>query len=360
MSVPLDPSGSSSRKLNRRAFIAGAATAAVAGWAAAGSGSATAAPAEMISARQKFFGSSNVDPHTGAVAPSKVILSWFGVTGYAMAIGGTVVLLDAWIPRGTYAPVVDTSVRELAALQPSHIFIGHGHFDHAADAPEIAAASGATVVGTDDHVAAINAASPVPLRRRAVADGAELRLDGDVTVRVVEHRHSQLRAPYGEPDPLILPPDLNRTLQHRPSPEDFVHLCSHLGDPEGGNLLYQFQIGDFVLTWHDTTGPLRSDAPGVLTALRALRASSVQVGSIQGYNQYTNGLRDPLDYIEALRPRIFVPSHHDNWLAPISAPAVEYGPPLRAALAGLPKPPELRLLADPADYLRPDALTFEI
>lgn len=360
MSVSLDPSGSSSRKLNRRAFVAGVATAAVVGWAAVGSGPATAAPADMIAARRKFFGSGNVDGRTGAVAPSKVILSWFGVTGYAMAIGGTVVLLDAWIPRGTYAPVVDTSVRELAALQPSQIFIGHGHFDHAADAPEIAATSGATVVGTDEHVAAINAASPVPLRRRAVADGAELRLDGGVTVRVVEHRHSQLRAPYGEPDPLILPPDLSRTLQHPPSPEDFFHLCSHLGDPEGGNLLYQFQIGDFVLTWHDTTGPLRVDAPEVLNAFKELPASTVQVGSIQGYNQYPNGFQDPLDYIEALRPGIFVPSHHDNWLAPISAPAAAYDPPLRAALAGLPKPPQLKLLTDPADYLRPDALTFDL
>ena len=87
---------------------------------------------------------------------------------------------------------------------------------------------------------------------------------------------------------------------------------------------------------------------GVLDTLRDLPASSVQIGSIQGYNQYTNGLGDPLDYIRALRPPVFVPAHHDNWLAPVSAPAAAYEPRLRQALGSLPDPPELRLLVDPA------------
>ena len=44
-------------------------------------------------------------------------------------------------------------VDELAALSPEAIFIGHAHFDHAADATPIALASGATLVGTAEQCA---------------------------------------------------------------------------------------------------------------------------------------------------------------------------------------------------------------
>ena len=51
-----------------------------------------------------------------------------------MAMRGQVFLLDAWVPRGTHSGYVATSPAELAALKPRATFIGHGHFDHAADA----------------------------------------------------------------------------------------------------------------------------------------------------------------------------------------------------------------------------------
>ncbi|WP_051461660.1 hypothetical protein [Tomitella biformata] len=179
-------------------------------------------------------------------------------------------------------------------------------------------------------------------------------------MRAVRHLHSALRPPTGAQPPLVLTPDFTPSLEHPPTQQDIEHLAAHLGDDQGGSLLYQFQLGDFVLTWHDTSGPIASDAPDALERLRALPASTVQIGSIQGFGQYTNGLSDPLDYVEALRPGIFVPAHHDNWLAPLSAPALAYEPRLRQALAGLPNPPELRMITDPADYVRPAALTFDI
>lgn len=346
-------------KTTRRAFLAG--TAAVAAAATVGiHAGANPAPAAVVTARRQFFGSDNVHPQTGAVDGSKVILSWFGVTGFAMAIGGQVVLLDAWVPRGEYSDRVPTTPAELATLAPTHIFIGHGHFDHAADAAEIAVRSGATVVGTTEHCHQIAEQASTTVRTVVVDEAAPLTLPGGVTASAMLHRHSALRAPDGEPDPLVPAPDLSPAVTNPPTGCDVAHLASHLGDEEGGSLLYQFRIGDFVLTWHDSSGPLATDAPGLLEAMAALPASSVQIGSIQGYNQYTNGLRDPLSYMKALRPKVFVPCHHDNWLPPVSAPAREFETPLREAIATLPTPPELRMLTDPGDYIRPAALTFDI
>src|SRR5437867_11961848 len=52
----------------------------------------------LIKARQKLFGSENVD-EKGRVAKDKVIFSWATNTSYAASLLGRVVLLDSYINR---------------------------------------------------------------------------------------------------------------------------------------------------------------------------------------------------------------------------------------------------------------------
>ncbi|MDP9181510.1 MAG: MBL fold metallo-hydrolase, partial [Actinomycetota bacterium] len=104
-----------------------------------------------IALREKLFGPANVDHRTGAVRRGVVILSWTSVMTYAAAIDGHVVLLDAWVARGEHSGYVPTSAAELAAIKPEFVIIGHSHFDHAADAAQIALESGAPIVGTPEH-----------------------------------------------------------------------------------------------------------------------------------------------------------------------------------------------------------------
>ena len=56
----------------------------------------------------------------------------------------------------------------------------------------------------------------------------------------------------------------------------------------------------FSLVWHDSVGPLADRAPAVLRTLRRLGPVDVQVGAIQGFNQISNGMRDPRMYIEIM------------------------------------------------------------
>jgi hypothetical protein len=328
-----------------------------------------------IAARRRHFGLENVDPATGAVRPDRVVLSWVGVTNFAMALRGHVVLLDAWVPRGAHSGYVPTSPGELAALRPAAIFIGHGHFDHAADAGAIAAASGATVVGTRAHGEQadqdagpdhdVDTVTAVPPDARP-GDAHRVPVLPGVEVLAVSHLHSaaqppDLDDPNGPRAPLAPPPDPRTTAQHPPRPEDVRHLLEHGGHDEGGCVLYQFRVGDFTLTWNDTVGPLPEEGPEVLDALRALPRTDVHLGAIQGFGQLTNGLRDPRLYIEALRPRLFVPTHHDDWLAGITTRGEHYEEPLTAELETIPGQhrPEVRFLYDPVDYVRPEVLTFD-
>lgn len=143
---------------------------------------------------------------------------------------------------------------------------------------------------------------------------------------------------------------------------DGGHLARNLLAPEGGVLLYQFRFRGFTLTWHDSSGPLLDKAPAVLDILRTLPPSDVHIGAVQGYNQFTNGLRDPRSYIDALRPKVFVPNHHDNWFPLITARGEAFRSPLHAELSRMPEAtrPDLRMLVDRDDYLAPGHLEFDL
>lgn len=323
-----------------------------------------------IDARQRFFGASNVDSGTGAIRGDRVVISWLGCTTYAMAMRGAVFLLDAWIPRGTVSGYVPTDPGEVAALRPDAIFIGHGHFDHAADAGRIAEASGAAVYGSTEHCAAVRQSIPTSTVRyvelgdgtTAVGDRRDFEV-GDVSVTAIRHLHSTPTAPEGGQEgsaPFFPTPNTSDIVAHPPQPDDAIDLARHLFDAEGGSILYQFRIPGFAVLWHDTAGPLGVRAPQVLAQLHELPPTDVHLGAIQGFGQFTNGLRDPREYIEAVDARVFVPGHHDNFVPGVSARGETYEAPLRAELARLASPPELRFMSDPSDYLNPGLLTFSV
>lgn len=348
------------------ALLAGAALVAV-------PAAARAPDRAMIEARQKFFGRTNVDARTGAVRADRVILSWFGVANYAAAFNGHVVLLDAWVPRGSHSGYVPTDPAELAALQPELIFLGHGDFDHAADAAEIASISGAPIVGTPEHCdsvrrqAGTNEIRCIEAAARAAPPGVsqELSVLPGVEITAVTHVHSSFESPeYQDGGRLPCIPIWNAqdTVDNPPTPEDMAHLMTHLPDPRGGNILYQFRVGNFALTWHDTTGKIQEDAPQVIDVLETLPATDVHFGPILAFGQVTNCFRSLHAYIEALDPRVFAAAHHDNFTYFIGANAADLEPYVREELERFPatERPELIYTYDPADYLNPVPYTFEV
>jgi L-ascorbate metabolism protein UlaG (beta-lactamase superfamily) len=329
--------------------------------------------ARMIAARQRFFGKANVHPDTGAVRKDRVLMSWFSVANYVVSINGTVVLLDAWVARGSHSGYVPTSPQELADAKPRYIFIGHGDFDHAADAAEIAALSGATIVGTVEHCESIQQQAGdakircVHVGERGAPPGLVQKLNGlipGVDISAVVHVHSSVESPeFADGNRLPCPPVWNAldTAEHPPTPEDVEHLFRHLPDARGGNVLYQFRLGRFSLAWHDTTGKIEEDAPAVVKSLHKLPPTDVQFGSVLAFGQVTNCLRSLGQYISALRPKVYAATHHDNFTALIGANARDLEPLVRDELDRLPDEirPELIYTYDPDDYLDVEPFTFD-
>jgi hypothetical protein len=327
----------------------------------------------LVKARQKFFGARNVNPSTGRVRSDRVIFSWLGVATYALAVNGHVVLLDAWVPRGSHSGYVPTNRKEIAAADPEYIFIGHGDFDHAADAAAIASAAGSPIVGTPEHCDMIRKQPEakgkircVHVAPRAAPPGYVRRLSSllpGVDISAVVHIHSSVERPeYADGGRLPCPPLWNArdTVEHPPTPEDMEHLFRHLGDARGGNVLYQFKIGRFAFTWHDTVGKIAEDARQVVTALKHLPQTDLHLAAVLAFGQATNCMRSLGVYIRAIEPTIYSPTHHDNFTFLIGANAKDLEPYVREEIKRLPraKRPRIHYTYDRRDYVRPGLLTF--
>ncbi|WP_187148696.1 hypothetical protein [Methylocella silvestris] len=102
--------------------------------------------AAMIAARQKFFGTENINSRTGEVRRDRVIFSWTTNATLAVSLKGRVILLDTYLNRLEVAPDPNKpdlrrtpiSVDDLVQLHPEAIFLGHGHGDHADNAAYVA------------------------------------------------------------------------------------------------------------------------------------------------------------------------------------------------------------------------------
>jgi hypothetical protein len=173
--------------------------------------------------------------------------------------------------------------------------------------------------------------------------------------------HSAAEPPDGENHETSLSsgavPDANLILLHPPGPS-LIEGLDTAGD-EGSSLLYQFRVGRFSLVWHDTVGPLRERAPQIFRLLRRLPATDVEFGSTLGFNDPTNGQRDPVDYMATLRPKVFYPVHHD-FVAEYGASKNLEGVFRREMAKRRGLRSEVRWLYDPFDYLRPQLATFDV
>ncbi len=329
-----------------------------------------ALPRRTVLTRQKFFGDRLV-ARDGAVRADRLVISWLGCTTYAVAFGGKVFLLDAWLPRGIHSGRVPTDVEEIADLRPAAIFLGHGHFDHARDSGDIARLSGAKVFGTAEHCQIATTLAGEPIRTRALGQESDplgtvhrFRALG-MGITAIRHPHSEPATPdLSDPHlPLLPVPDLTAILTHPPRLEDLLDTLRHLRDPEGGAVMYQFRHRGFRLLWNNSVGPVEEKAPEVPAAIRALPRSDVHLCAIQGFGQLTNGMRDVRSYADAARARLIVPGHHDDWAVPVIATqAAGYRKPFEAELAKIParRRPPMRWMSDPEHYLRPKRLTFKL
>ena len=342
----------------------GATRVALADWTPLPAAGQAEVSAEAQALRAELLGPDALDPDT-------VTMHWFGVSGFVLTYRGHLLLLDAWEIIGAtndYAPI---GREELAALEPEAILIGHGHFDHAADAGYVAGRTGAPVVGSEeicdnaeaDATAEGNtitcvitgtADTPAP----GTAQPLQLFVDTE-PITVLQHIHSAATPPGPDnpPNPQVPVFDPAPYIEHfADDPEELARFVASQSDQQGGTWMYHFVADDFTLLWGNSSGPIFTD-PAVGEALGAFPGCvDVMSNAILGFDQVVSGLQDPRLYVDAVQPKVYLPQHGDAWAPVISAGQAQYVPLWKVENTELGiGQPATRFLVDPDEYMVPVA-----
>jgi L-ascorbate metabolism protein UlaG (beta-lactamase superfamily) len=269
-----------------------------------------------------------------------VELAWFGVSTFRLRVGDTVVFLDAYLDRVPEAAPVGLASREVT--EADAVLVGHSHFDHLHGAQFIAAATGATIIGSYE-TRRLMAEAGVPDDQLSAASGGELfDLGPALRARVLPSLHSCIWA-RGGPDGQ--PPE--RGLSHqehqrrlaasreqgsgRASASVSEHLRDCVSSPhgDGGALGYLLDTPAGTLYWGDTSGYWTGIVDGMRPDIAVLAAAGI--GNIDGEPAQGTLADFVAEYVRLLQPRHLVLCHHDDWMPPVTTPP-DLGA-IRAALA---------------------------
>lgn len=382
---------------------------------------ADTAPSALIAARQKFFGIENVDARTGEMPRDRVLFSWLTNSTFAASFAGRVVLLDTFVTRLETDGLGRTPfvIQDLVDLRAESILLGHGHFDHADNAAYIAARTGASIYATEETCEAMQLDfarqknDPViqsnpqtrfapdaavvchPVTTKDSVPGTQVvrvpALEPTACVIAFRHLHSvAVEADHDLPpspaklvvdprDPSLFPARTGLT----PRPGDVTQPgqmnIATTGDrgPGGAASLF-FDIimregTNFTVAWHNSAGALKegkglgwdgtpADGKRLSTIMHGLPYTDLHMGTASSANFTNNGLRDLIQYQDALNPRIFIPNHLTSGVLTRESASISVFAGYRQQLELMGKPraawPQTRWLIDPVDYAVP--ISFHI
>lgn len=225
-------------------------------------------------------------------------IRWLGTAAHVVQSETTTLLLDPFLSRPgllrtAFRPLVPTPDRWWHWLPEriDAICCGHSHYDHLLDAPEIAKRSNALLFGSRTTAAFARAHGVAEDRIVEVPADGLVQQVGDITVRFVPSLHGRIalgRVPFpGEVPEASLPARLHH---YKMGGAFGVHLTTPFGS-----------------VYHNGSADL------VDAELQDLKADVLLAG-LAGRNATRNYLSR---MIRHLSPRLFVPTHHDLFFAPL-------------------------------------------
>lgn len=225
-----------------------------------------------------------------------IALTYLGVAGWQLDAGPTTLLVDPYYSRPDLdAPLVPDSAA-IAARAPARadaILIGHSHVDHVLDAPSVALATGAQLIGSLS-TARLGRASGLPESQVLAVRGRERLARDGWTVQVIPSLHSKIDDSLGGelPDDPTLP-------------------MLWTGYPEGGTFAYLVEVAGRRVLFLGTANFIEPE----LTGLRP-DVAVIATGLRERVDDYTCRLLNALG-----RPPLVYTNHFDDWRGPpVDAP----------------------------------------
>lgn len=237
----------------------------------------------------------------GADLPAGLSMRWLGTAGFELAYEGHHLLIDPYVTRLSMRAMLGRrAVRPSGALidhwidRADAIFVGHTHFDHALDVPEIAARTGATAYGSTS-LHRLMALHGLP-ERAVVAEPYRVYEIGPFEVTPVPSLHAKISLGRKVPMDGELTCDSLEGLMPR------AYKC-------GQTWGFHIKVGDFTI-YHQGSAELIDDA----VRHHGVDLFLCGIAGRQFSDRYLERALRLLD------PGMILPAHYDDFLRPLDAP----------------------------------------
>lgn len=238
-----------------------------------------------------------------------IMLRWLSTANYELAYHGHLYLLDAYFdrgPRNRPTGVVPSRVQRADA-----IFIGHAHFDHMSDAVPIAQRMTAPVYGASITIDTARRLGLPAQLGHAVGNGDTLQFP-EMKVDAALARHSTLKPEVLQGLGRLFDLDARAATPEELAAENAVRARGSFA-PEvitAGTIAYAFTFDTgFKLLWLDSAGPVTD---GDRALAQKLGPVDIAIIAYQGHPVAETQVPVTLELVKLFKPRMFLPSHHDE------------------------------------------------
>ncbi len=246
-----------------------------------------------------------------ARADAPITLTYLGVAGWRVDDGGHALLVDPYFSRlpvdsKSATPLLPDEARitRYAPTRADAILVGHSHYDHLLDVPDIAKRAHATVVGTASTLNVARAAGVAENHLVVAEEGAALTF-GPFSVSAFRGLHSLTgQASAAIPPQIALPMPAS-------------------GYAEGGTLDYLVRVGRHSILFIGSANFIEQELAGVRPDVAVLA-----VGLREKIVDYACRLMRALGH-----PPLVLTNHFDAHWEPLGPKQMDIGDEARASLA---------------------------
>jgi len=243
------------------------------------------------------------NPHTLAVR-------WIGFSNYELVYNNHVILLDAYIDRGSFFPPLGVKAADMKKADV--ILIGHGHLDHMSDAASIGAQTKAMVVGAPVTTEKLMTQPIPPAQIKTVTGkgGELLRFDG-FTVEPILGRHGEPDRRVGE----VLGPALDSLLA-KMTPEQQAEDAAIRARGTGGPRVITEGTIAYLITLDTGFRIMYRDSAGIVTdyekaAMARVGRVDLAITALRADFLPSRTVPQAQEYLRTYKPDVMMPAHHD-------------------------------------------------
>lgn len=246
--------------------------------------------------------------------PNTIVMRYLGVSNYELAYRDQVILFDTFYSR--VWPARPLGVLPADVKRANAVFFGHGHWDHIADAPEVARQTNAKMFGGPPTAEWLKM-NGVPEAQVVTWKGGESQKFNGFTVQAIHARHAG-----GRPEPvnklMTLYAQLVPEFYGRPQTEEEKAGTQRLqrrgaGGPRidsEGTLTYLISFDNgFKIAYTDTAGQISAEQKA---AFANISRTDIGIVAYTGRFNTTRQNEESMPIVGTFKPRIVLPSHHED------------------------------------------------